>query len=70
MRAELAGQDAPESLAPVPAKRVYSKTPDIGRAACRVEDERREAFEARRLTGSALQSSQLIGFGFMLLAIR
>lgn len=49
MRAELAGQGDGEALAPAPAKRVYSKTPDIGRAARRVEDERREAFEAGRL---------------------
>ena len=49
MRAELAGRGDGEAPAPAPAKRVYSKTPDIGRAARRVEDERREAFEAGRL---------------------
>lgn len=48
-RAEAVGQGATEVVPPAPAKRDYSKTPDIGRAARRIETERREAFEAGQL---------------------
>lgn len=58
-RAELAGnEDGPAVSVPVQAKRSLTPTLDIGRAARRVEDERRDAFAAGTLADWFVQREQ------------